>query len=398
MSGTSVTVMGLKFKNPIVVASVDIGRSLKSFENFAQSGVGGIVTKSITDAPVLQKSAITMMHITDMQQKALKGNIPDNYYFFSRGGAMISIDEFESKGKDILEISKRHNMIAIGSISASQTKNWVDYAKRLEKLGFPAIELNFGNPHGEAVQDKLGFLIGQDENLCADIVSQIANSVKIPLIVKLTPQVADMVAIAKAVEKAGASAVTVMHRLQGIMIDEENDSPILGGWAAIGGPWMKPISLANVAKVKRNTEMIIFGGNGADTVRDVYDFILAGSSIVEVGSSMSLKGTKYAEDLVKGFEAYIKTKNVCLSGLVGKVALDIIPYQRLNELPQRYAEFDLQICKNCIDKPCVERCYFAALSCHTDELVHDKEACVGCATCNHVCPADAVKIKNKKNQ
>lgn len=389
-----ITVLGMPFKNPVVVASTDIARTPERLRDFARAGVGGIITKSVTDAPALQKSSISMIHIMDMDQRPVKGEIPDHYTFFSRGGSMIPMEEFESEGQELLEIGREYGTVMIGSISCSRTENWVAYAKRFEEMGFPMLELNFGNPHGEAADGKLGFLIGQSKELCVEIASQVLKAVHIPVIVKLTPQTSDLLGTTKALEEAGIPAVTITHRFQGLVIDPETDKPILGGWAAIGGPWMKPVSLANVARVRRGTGLTILGSNGVDTPRDVYDYLLAGASLVEVGSSMMLRGPEYARELLAGLEALMKKKGVAATEeIVGKTAKQIVTYKNLGDLPGRTTRMDPEVCANCADKPCVEHCYFGALSLEGKTLVHDDERCSGCGLCLHTCPKGAVTIE-----
>lgn len=389
-----VTFLGTKFKNPIIVASTDISRTDDRFEEFVTSGVGGIITKSVTDAPTLQLAKIAMMEIRDMRQKKVNGNIPNDYYFFSRGGSMIAIEDYIPKAKIQLELAKKNNVVLIGSISASEIENWVKYAKTFEQLGFPMIELNFGNPHGEAAKGKLGFLIGQSPELAAEIVKRIMEVVHIPIIVKLTPQVSDMVSMVEGLKNAGAKAVTIMHRYQGLMVDDVYDEPIIGGWAAIGGPWMKPISLANLSKVYSNVDIEICGGNGIDTARDVLDFILCGSGIVQIGSTLMLRGPEYVNILIEDLKNEIDKKAVNnISELKGKVADKIISYKNLGRIPGRKAAFDTKICDCCSEKKCVSRCYFGALKVAENRLSHNEDFCSGCSMCQHICDKSAVEIK-----
>jgi len=349
----------------------------------------------VTDAAALQQSGISMIHIMDMAQRPVKGRAPDCYSFFSRGGSMLPMEEFEAEARELLEIGRQYGTVVIGSISASRTENWVAYAKRFEELGFPAIELNFGNPHGEAADGKLGFLIGQSRELCVEIASQVLAAVRIPVIVKLTPQIADIAGTAKALEQAGVKAVTVTHRFQGLVIDPDTDRPVLGGWAAIGGPWMKPISLANVARVRRTTGLAILGSNGVDTARDVYDYLLAGASLVEVGSSMMLRGPEYARKLVEELELLLQQKGVgSLDEVTGRAADQIVTYKSLSELPVRRPRLDLALCAECEDKPCVTTCYFGGLTAGgAGGPAHDGDRCSGCGLCWHTCPKGAVTME-----
>lgn len=383
---------GVKFKNPVIVASTDIGRRPEYFEAYAKAGVGGIITKSVTDAAPLQKKGITMFDIRDMLQKPVKGEVPEQYYFFSRGGAMINMENFREDAKEMLTIAKQYQVVPIGSISASRLENWITFAKEFEKLGYPMIELNFGNPHGEAVKGKLGFLISQSEELCVKIAVSVMQAVSIPVVVKLTPQVDDLASLTKALKDAGIQAVTITHRFQGMVIDQEREQPVLGGFAAIGGPWMKPLSLANVAKVYRASGLEIMGSNGVDTARDVLDFIYAGASLVQVGSSMMLRGPAYATALVEELKALMENRGEPLQNLVGRVAERVIPYSQLGAIHPRRARVDTSICALCQDKVCAEKCYFGGLSILDGCLAHNEDFCSGCGLCQYFCTHDAVEI------
>ena len=386
-------VLGLPFSNPIVVASTDIARTPERMREFAAAGVGGIITKSVTDAPALQNNSISRIHIMDMEQNPVRWKLPEHYTFFSRGGAMLPMEAFAPEAGQLLDIGRQYGTVVIGSLSCSRIENWVAFAKRLEEMGFPVLELNFGNPHGEAADGKLGFLIGQSKELCAEIATQVRAAVNIPVIVKLTPQTSDLTGTAQALEQAGVEAVTITHRFQGLVIDPETEEPVIGGWAAIGGPWMKPMSLANVARVRRGTGLTILGSNGVDTPRDVYDYLLAGASLVEVGSSMMLRGPDYAKELVSGLNALLRAKGVTDPlEVVGKTAKKIVIYKNLGELPARLARMEENLCANCRDKPCASRCYFGALRIQEDRLYHDDNRCSGCGLCQHICPKGAVEI------
>ena len=394
---TEVFALGLHFKNPIIVASTDIARTSRQFEAFAAGGVGGIITKSVTDAPALQDAGIARIHITDMKQNPVRGEYPEQYYFFSRGGSMLSMEDFAKKAPELISIGHKYGVVVIGSIAASAIENWVDYAQQMEQLGFDAIELNMGNPHGEASKGKLGFLIGQSPELCCEIASAVKSAVSIPVIVKLTPQVDSVVRLAQSLRDTGIEAVTVMHRFQGLMVDPDTDEPVLGGWAALGGPWMKPISLANIARVRRSVpELEIVGGNGVDSARDVYDYISCGACLVEVGSSMMLRGPEYAKRLVDDFCELLRARGTDVGGLIGRTAERIVTYKNLGSLPKRQIEVNTAVCDACPDKPCVTTCYFGGMSIEDKKLIHHEDVCSGCGLCVHSCGRSAISIKEIK--
>lgn len=226
-----------------------------------------------------------------------------------------------------------------------------------------------------------------------EIASTVTHAVKIPVVVKLTPQVADLSALTQALEASGVQAVTIMHRYQGLVIDHKTLEPVIGGYAAIGGPWMKPLSLANVAKVRSATNLSIMGGNGVDTAQDVLDFLLAGADLVQVGSSMMLKGPSYAARLVQALETAVAATGRSVGDLTGLVAAKIIPYTALAKIAARRAVIDTAVCHSCQEKPCLERCCYQALSLADGTLTHNNDSCSGCGMCKTVCPKGAVRIE-----
>lgn len=389
---------GIPLKNPVIAASTDMSRTQERFLELVQSGVGAIITKSVTDAAALQQKSIARFDIRDSRQRPIQGDIPEDYTFFSRGGSMVSMEQFRAYGPEQLREAQAHGVVLIGSISAAKKANWVSYAREMESMGFPMLELNFGNPHGEAADGKLGFLLGQSEELCCDIVSAVLSQVTIPVIVKLTPQVADMTAIVKALASIGAKAVTVMHRYQGLVVDLETEEPVLGGFAAIGGTWMKPVSLANIAKIYRQVkEVAICGGNGADNGRDVAEYMMCGASVVQIGSTLMLRGPEAVTAILSELEEILDSKGLTTpQQLTGRTAQKIVTYKNLSELPQRESQMDLEQCSTCEDKRCVIRCYFGALSDKAGQLAKDDQLCTGCGMCFHICPKEAVKMVSWK--
>lgn len=393
----SVHFCGVEFKNPLVAASTDYSRTKARFSELVQSGVGGIITKSVTDAKALQAAGIARFDIRDMDQNPVRGNIPEMYTFFSRGGSMVSMEQFRTYARDQLDEARKAGVVLIGSISASKTENWVAYAKEMEEMRFPMLELNFGNPHGEAADGKLGFLIGQSPKLCCDIVGRILETVKIPVMVKLTPQISDMTSLVKALSEIGAKAVTVMHRYQGLIVDAMDETPALGGWAAIGGPWMKPIALANLSKIYRNVPgMEICGSNGVNTGKDVIEYMLCGAGLVQTGSTLMLRGAPLIREMLAEMTGILEEKGErSLAHLRGRAADRIVTYKSLGDLPERSAEFDLEKCKDCSGKPCITRCYFGTLTEEEGCLKADHDNCTGCGMCRCVCPEGAVTMKEE---
>ena len=145
MGGTVPTLLyyGLKICSPSIIVpltfilcaitSLFTGSSFSSIATMglALFGVGGIVTKSVTDAPALQDAGIARIHIADMDQRPVAGTYPAQYYFISRGGSMLSMEDFARKAPELLRIGRENGVVVIGSIAASAPENWVSYARQM---------------------------------------------------------------------------------------------------------------------------------------------------------------------------------------------------------------------------------------------------------------------------
>jgi dihydroorotate dehydrogenase (fumarate)/dihydropyrimidine dehydrogenase (NAD+) subunit PreA len=121
----------------------------------------------------------------------------------------------------------------------------------------------------------------------------------------LTPDQSKPLEIAAAVKEAGAAAVTAINRHTGFVVDIETGQPRIGGPAGIGGTWVKPLSLRWVHKIHEELGMPITGSNGIFDHKDIIEFIMAGSSIVQVGSILMVKGIKWLPKMIEGVETFM---------------------------------------------------------------------------------------------
>jgi len=374
----SVSFGNVTFKNPLVVASSDVGLDFNLFRRLVDSGAGAIVTKSVTDIKQLQSTSITRFRILDIDNQS--------FTMFTRGGPMLPMDEWKDSLPERLSYAHECNTKIIGSICCSSLKNWVDYAKIAEQLGVDMIELNLGNPLGGAADKPAGYLLGQSMTASAEVVREVANVTRKPLIVKLTPQVDDMVPFARAMISGGASAVNVMHRYQGFRVDIDKAEPLLGGWAGVGGPWMKPISLAWISKIFNQNIGPIFGGNGVCSWQDVVEFLMSGATAVQFASVLMVRGPEYIKEMLTGLENYLSEKNYHgAKEIIGIAAKKAITLKELNKIKDvRYVN-NPAICEKCpVDFKCLDFCYFGAIK-KEGTQVRFLDTCNGCGLCNEIC-------------
>ena len=170
-----------------------------------------------------------------------------------------------------------------------------------------ALELNVSCPHA---MEGCGAAIGQDPNLTIRIVEAVKKSVKSPVIVKLTPNVTDIVEIARAAESGGADALTLINSLgPGMRIDLETANPILSNrFGGMSGPAIKPVALRCVYQVHQAVNLPIMGVGGIMNYQDVVEFLYAGASCVQVGTAVMYHGLEVFREITSDLEKFMMRK------------------------------------------------------------------------------------------
>jgi dihydroorotate dehydrogenase (NAD+) catalytic subunit len=297
---------GLRFKNPVWVASGTFGYG-NEFEDFANlDEVGAIVTKTIT-------------------LDARKGNPPPRLIETASG--MLNSIGLQNKGANIFKREhygrlKQLNTQVIISFAGKNEAEFVECAKILTDQDFPnAFELNFSCPNVVHGQTKYR-LVSQDLQATAQIISQIKHVTHLPLIVKLTPNVTDIVGIAKAAEAAGADAISLINTYIGMAVDAETMKPVLGNViGGLSGPAIKPLALRAVWEVCKNVSIPVIGIGGIMTGTDVAEFMLCGAKAVQVGTANLVDPNAHTR-IFKEFKDYLARKDIqSLDELIGRLKI-----------------------------------------------------------------------------
>jgi dihydroorotate dehydrogenase (fumarate)/dihydropyrimidine dehydrogenase (NAD+) subunit PreA len=399
MADTKVDFCGLTFKNPIVVASLETTNSPDLIRQCLDGGASGAIIKTLTDiedmARLTENSKYCIMNDRGV---VVNGKVARDFVFYSRSG--YSSTYYKDWIPDLLETQKYaadRGAHLIGSAGAKDINGWKDICRTIEDCGLPMVELNFGCPHPAMMPGVHGgSMIGQEPEVAFKVTRAVCESVNIPVVVKLTPDQSRPLELAKAVHSAGASAVTVTNRHTGFAVDIETAEPRLGGPAGIGGTWVKPLTLRWVHRIYKELGMPIFGSNGIFDHRDVVEFIMTGATVVQVGSILMAKGIKWLPKVVDGFEKFMdahgyKTVHEMI-GIASNQSVKDYGEQFAKE--RRYAEVNVDTCKNPTCNVCVQVCFYEALSqnpagkidVHTDN-------CIGCELCEDICPFDSISMK-----
>lgn len=267
MSRLNVALPGLTLKNPIMPASGCFGYGEDFADKYYLSILGAIVDKSTT-------------------VEVRKGNADPRYYH--SGERILNSVGLKNPGVEGVLAEKlpflaQFEVPIIQSIAGSTVEDYVEATKALSlPENVKAIELNISCPNV-----KLGGLqFGTDPDVAADLTRQVKAATDLPIYVKLTPNVTDITAIAKAVEEAGADAIVMINTITGQTFDLETRQPVLGGiTGGLSGSSLKFVALRMVRQVAQVVDIPIIGVGGIESVDDVLEMMIAGATAVQIGSA-----------------------------------------------------------------------------------------------------------------
>lgn len=387
MADLKVRFCDVEFKNPILAASAEPTLSARNMKRVIKTGAGGLVAKTVTDSePLRRLTKMSKFRYLDEEHNICRGKVPRLFTFYGRTGlAEETPEEWIKELKEAQRAALKNDCVIIGSVAGTTIESWVSLSKMIEDTGIPLIELNFGCPHpSEMKETPTGMLVGQDRKAASDITYQVTKAVKIPVIIKLTPQVADVVEMAKAVQSAGASAVTIINRFVGFCLDIETGKPYIHGWAGVGGPWVKPLTLRWVSKIYTGLDIPISGTNGVYDWKDAVEFLMSGATVVQFCSVVMLKGYAYLGRLVRELDDFLNRKGYgSVQKIIGMAARAAMTYEEMDFLPKEHALIDPALCTQC--KRCLRSCFYNSIE-TKDKKVIVTEACRGCGLCACVCP------------
>ena len=267
MVDLSFTMFGIKFKNPVFSASGTSGYGLELSPHIDLGKIGAIVTKGISAKP---KRGNPQPRIIETPSGML------NSIGLQNIGARKFIDDVLGKLEDA-------DTKVIVNVFGDAIDGYIDVSRMfLNENRVDALEVNLSCPNVK----EGGIAFGREPKLAAEVISAVIDASKKPVIAKLTPNVTDIAPIARAVEEAGASAISVINTLVGMAIDVENRRPYFKNvTAGLSGPAIKPVALRVVWETAKAVDIPVIGIGGISTGRDALEFIMAGATAVQIGSA-----------------------------------------------------------------------------------------------------------------
>jgi len=296
----AVNIAGIKMKTPVMAASGTFGFGLEYGDFVDLNKIGAVVVKGTTLKP---RSGNKGRRIAETPSGMLN----------SIGLENPGVDEFLHT---ILPKLAPYDVPIIVNISGNTIEEYGELAALLSVPGVAGLELNISCPNVK----EGGIAFGTVCHSAAAVVSMAKRNTNLPVIVKLSPNVTDIVAMAQAVEQAGADAISLINTLLGMAIDIHKWKPVLGNvMGGLSGPAVKPIAVRMVWQVAQAVHVPIIGMGGIVTGEDAVEFMLAGASAVAVGTG-NFVNPSATQSVAEGIKDYLENRGLSnVNQIVGKV-------------------------------------------------------------------------------
>ncbi|NJE60440.1 dihydroorotate dehydrogenase [Thermococcus sp. 21S7] len=286
MASIEVELFGIRFENPLILASGINDKVPEQWIRAHEEGAGGVVTKSIGiepragyDNPTIVELPYGLINAMGLPNPGWKGflEMVEGYTF---------------------------DFPLIVSIFGGTPEEFAFLAEKLSDVA-DAFELNLSCPHAKGY----GMEIGQKPENVYEVVKAVKDATDRPVVAKLTPNIDNITKLGLAAEKAEADAVSAINTLKAIAIDVYARRPVLsnhvGGYS---GPGVKPVALRAVYDLARTLDIPVIGIGGITTWQDAVEFLLAGASALQIGTALSLRGWKVFREINEGIEAYLESE------------------------------------------------------------------------------------------
>ena len=389
---------GIRCENPFFLASSAVCTNYEIVARAFDAGWAGVFYKTICKQDIREVSP---------RFDAVKEGTPDFYAF--RNMEQLSENPY-AVDFDILRRLKHDypTKIVVASIMGQFEEEWIELARMAEDAGCDAVELNFSCPQMRLAG--MGSDVGQNPELVATYTTYVKNSVKIPVIPKMTPNITHMRLPAMSAYFAGADAISAINTIKSLTMSPE--AAVSGRLTISGysGRAVKPIALRYIHEMASNPVLSgshgkrieLSGIGGIETWRDALEFIQLGCRNVQVCTAVMQYGYRIIDDLVIGLENYLAERSLTsVEALVGEALPSVVTPTDLDRDTIVYPKIDRDRCIGC------GRCFMSCQDGGHQAIAFDAETrspriigtkCVGCHLCRLVCPTGAIGTTKRINK
>jgi len=384
--------VGIKSPNPFWLASAPPTDKEYNVARAFKAGWGGVVWKTLgEDPPIVNVSSrYGAMHLNDDRVVGF-----NNIELITDRALDVNLREVKQVKRDWPD-----RALIVSLMVPCEEKSWQDILKKVEETGADAVELNFGCPHGMSERG-MGSAVGQVPEYVEMVTRWCKANTRMPVLVKLTPNVSNILGPARAAKKGGADGVSLINTINSITaidLDQMAPEPTVDGKGTHGGycgPAVKPIALHMVAEIARDSQtkgLPISAIGGIANWRDAAEFMALSAGTVQVCTAAMHYGFKIVDDMIDGLGNWMDAKGYrTIEEFRGKAVPNVTDWQFLNMNYQIIAKIDQDKCIKCgLCHIACEDTSHQSISAVTKNgsrkfEVIDEE-CVGCNLCMHVCP------------
>ncbi len=387
--------VGIKSPNPFWLASAPPTDKAYNVERAFKAGWGGVVWKTLGEEgpPVVNVNGPRYGAIYGADRRLLGLN---NIELITDRDLYVNLREIKQ-----VKMNWPDRAIVVSLMVPCEEESWKAILPLVEETGADGIELNFGCPHGMSERG-MGAAVGQVPEYVEMVVRWCKQYTRMPVITKLTPNIADVRQPARAAKNGGTDAVSLINTINSITsvnLDTFSPEPSIDGKGTHGGycgPAVKPIALNMVAEIARDPAtagLPISGIGGITTWRDAAEFLALGAGNVQVCTAAMTYGFKVVEEMISGLSNWMDEKgHTSLDDVIGRATPNVTDWQYLNLNYITKARIDQDLCIKC------GRCYIACEDTSHQAIantidgkrgfeVKDDE-CVACNLCIDVCPVE----------
>ncbi len=385
---------GVRFANPFLLSAAPPTDDLDMVRAAFEAGWAGAVLKTTSVESECVDLVYPMMSALHHQGRRIVGlgNID-----------LISEHHIDAVEQRVTTLKNEYpDRVVATSIMGSKKEEWQTLVKRLENAGVDIIECSFSCPQG-SMGEEPGAMLSQSIDATERVTGWVKQAAqRCPVVIKITPQVTNIVHVAQAVKRGGADAICAANTipsLMGVNVNTLVPYPDVQGrstYSGLSGPATKPITLRTLAEISKNVDIPITATGGPVTWRDAVEMMLVGATTVQFCTAVMHYGYDIVDDLQDGLAFYLEEKGhdrPC--DIVGLALGAIVSHGELSR--------DQKMVSSLIEERCV-KCDLCHVACRDgahqaitiDEAtrypVIDKEKCPGCRLCVTACPADALTL------
>jgi dihydropyrimidine dehydrogenase (NAD+) subunit PreA len=387
--------VGITSPNPFWLASAPPTDKAYNVIRAFKAGWGGVVWKTLGEEgpPIVNVSGPRYGAIHSQDRRVIGFN---NIELITDRPLQVNLDEIKQVKRDWPD-----RAMVVSLMVPCTEEAWKAILARVEETECDGVELNFGCPHGMSERG-MGAAVGQVPEYIEMVTRWCKQHTRMPVIVKLTPNVSSVLRPAEAAKRGGADAVSLINTVNSIMgvdIDAMTPWPPVGGMGTHGGmcgPVVKPIALNMVADIARNAETVglpISAIGGIEKWRDAVEYMALGAGNVQVCTAAMIYGFKIVQEMIAGLDAWMDEKgHRSVEDFRGMAAPKVTDWQHLNLDYVVKAKIDQDLCISC------GRCHIACEDTSHQAITNMvkgkrkfeviEEECVGCNLCAVVCPVE----------